>query len=146
MRIVLDTNILARATPGKSGPAAAVRTAIRPPHLLIASPYLLAELAQALRYERLRRLHGLTDPEIDQFVAALQQDAVMIDVAYPQGQVIVPSDPNDDPIVNTAVLGQADFLCSNDKHLFQPQVQAYCAAHRVQVVTDVELLVALRTP
>jgi len=146
MRIVLDTNILARATPGKSGPAAALRAAICPPHLLIASPYLLTELAEALRYERLRRLHGLIDEEIDRFVAALQQDSVMVDVALDAGQSIVPGDPKDDPIVRTAVAGKAQYLCSLDKHLFHSDVQAYCYRQGIRVVTDIELLAVVRTP
>jgi putative PIN family toxin of toxin-antitoxin system len=145
MRVVLDTNILARATPGKSGPAAALRETIRPPHLLIASSHLLTELSEVLRYERLRRLHGLDDEEIDRFIAALQADALMVEVDRPTGIAIVTSDPDDDPIVATAVIGRAEYLCSLDRHFFAPEVQAYCAQHGVRVVTDVEFLAQLRS-
>jgi putative PIN family toxin of toxin-antitoxin system len=143
MRIVLDTNVLARATPGKAGPAAAVRLAIRPPHLLVLSPYLLTELGQVLRYDRLRRMHGLADERIDLYLASLQLDALVVDVAATQG-TIVPNDPKDDPIVMTAVGGQADVLCTLDKHLHQPEVVKFCAGHRVRVLSDLELLTELR--
>lgn len=143
MRVVLDANIIARATPGKSGPAAAVRKAIRNPHLLILSPFLLAELARVLRYDRVRKLHGLSDPEIDAFLSVLQTDALMVNVPVPATHAIVPSDPDDDPIVATAVDGKADFLCTLDKHLRRPEVKTYCAAHGVEIVTDVELLTIL---
>ena len=143
MRIVLDSNIIARATPGKSGPAAAVRQAIRDPHLLILSPFLLAELARVLRYDRVRKLHGLSDSEIDTFLSALQADALIVNVTPLATQAIVPSDPDDDPIVATAVDGRADFLCTLDKHLHRPEVKTYCAAHGVEIVTDVELLTLL---
>jgi len=68
MRIVLDTNILARALTGPSGPAAEVVRAIVEPHLLVVSPFLLWELTRVLGYERLRRLHGRDDAGIGQYV------------------------------------------------------------------------------
>jgi putative PIN family toxin of toxin-antitoxin system len=145
MRVVLDTNILARATPGKSGLAAALRATIRPPHLLVASSHLLTELPEVLRYERLRRLHGLDDEVIDRFIDALQADALMVEVDLSTDTAIVTSDPDDDPIVATAVIGRAEYLCSLDRHLFAPKVQAYYAQHGVRVVTDVELLTLLRS-
>lgn len=143
MRIVLDTNVLARATPGKAGPAAAVRLAIRPPHLLVLSPYLLTELGQVLRYDRVRRMHGMADERIDQYLASLQLDALVVDMAAAHG-TIVPNDPKDDPIVMTAVSGRADVLCTLDKHLRHPDVVRFCANHGVRVLDDVELLAELR--
>src|SRR5437588_2444045 len=137
MRVVLDTNILARATPGKSGPATALRSLILPPHILIASPYLLSELAEALRYDHLRKLHGLTDSQIDQYTTDLQENAVIVSVLLKPAQTIVPDDPKDDPIVQTAVAGQAEYLCTLDKHLFHRDVQAYCSGHGIRVVTDI---------
>ena len=145
MRIVLDTNILARATPGKSGPAAAGREAIRPPHLLVLSSHLLTELAEVLRYERMRRLHGLSEREIDHFVDALRANALNVEVELPGDSAIVPNDPDDDPIVATAVVGRAEYLCSLDRHLFRPEVHAHCTPHGIRVVTDVELLALLRS-
>lgn len=144
MRIVLDTNILARATPGKSGPAA-VRQAIRPPHCLVISPFILTELGRVLRYERVRPLHGLEDEEIDQFTAAVQRNALIVDVTLSAKSPIVPDDPEDDPVVLTAVAGRAAYLCSLDKHLFRPEVQSFCAQWGIRVVTDIELLEIPRT-
>ena len=50
------------------------------------------------------------------------------------------SDPDDDPVVYTAVDGQADVLCTLDRDLFQPSVVAFCGEKHIAVVTDVELL------
>jgi len=58
MRVVLDTNILARAYTGPSGPAAEVLRVITAPDLLVVSPFILSELTRALGYDRLRRMHG----------------------------------------------------------------------------------------
>ena len=79
MRIVLDTNILARAFTGPKGPAAEVLRAIAPPHLLIVSPFLLAELTRALGYERMRRIHGRDDVGIAQYVLQIQEQALVVD-------------------------------------------------------------------
>ena len=144
MMIVLDTNVLARATPGKAGPAAAVRRAIRPPHLLVVSPYLLTELARALRYERLREFHGMNEDEIDGFLAAIQASSLMVDTA-PSGKTIVANDPTDDPIVMTAVMGRADVLCTLDRDLHEASVVRFCASHGIRVLRDTELLAELRT-
>jgi predicted nucleic acid-binding protein len=58
MRIVVDTNVLARAVRGGIGPAAELLGIVMaPPHVFILSPFILAELARALRYPRMRLLH-----------------------------------------------------------------------------------------
>jgi predicted nucleic acid-binding protein len=69
MRVVLDTNVLARAVRGGTGPAAEVLSIVMvPPHTFILSPFLLSELSRALRYERMRKLHKLDDTQLDVYV------------------------------------------------------------------------------
>jgi len=71
MRIVLDTNILARATPGRYSPANQLLNLILgSTHTLIVSEYLLAELRRVLLYERVRAIHGLEDEAIAEYVEA----------------------------------------------------------------------------
>jgi putative PIN family toxin of toxin-antitoxin system len=139
MRIVLDSNILVRATPGKDGSAAVLRAAIRQPNVLLLSPFLLLELSRVLRYERVRLLHGLNDDQINTYLVSLQLNAVVVDIPA-EVMEIVPNDPNDDPIVATAIKGRADVLCTFDRHLHHVDVKRYCAGHGVSVLTDVELL------
>ena len=57
---------------------------------------------------------------------------------------VVPHDPQDNPVVATAVAGQAEVLCTRDHHLLHPDVVAYCAQHKIQVLGDLELLRQLR--
>jgi hypothetical protein len=57
MRVVLDTNVLARATPGRSSPAKQLLDfLLAKPHVVIASEYLLDELAWG---ENQMRLAGI---------------------------------------------------------------------------------------
>jgi hypothetical protein len=50
-----------------------------------------------------------------------------------------------DPIVYTAVAGQADVICTIDRHFYHPNVLSFCGRQRILLMTDVELLHALRS-
>src|SRR5688572_25963842 len=145
MRIVIDTNVLARATPGRNGPAENVLLLALPtPHVLLTSDFLLNELTRVLRYDRMRRLHGLPDHRIDAFVDFVRTGSVVVSVPASGSGAIVPSDPDDDPIVATAILGQANMLCTRDRHLRQSSVVTYCQQFGIRILTDLELLPILR--
>ncbi len=144
MRIVLDTNVLARAASGPPGMASAlVMVATRPEHVLLLSPFLISELSRVLRYERLRAVHGLDDVAIDQYVS----DLVLVgEVVLPPetAESVVVDDPDDDAVIATAFAGNAEVLCTKDRHLLKPEIVAYCAAKGVAVVDDAQLLARLR--
>ena len=145
MRIVLDTNVLVRAVPTRDSPATQVlNLATQSPHILIVSEFILAELARAMRYERVRRIHGFDDPTIDKFVGLIRDQAVVVGLPAAAPDAVVLNDPDDDPIVATAILGQAEVLCTLDRHLRTPSVAAYCAQFRIRIVSDTELLTDLR--
>jgi len=59
MRVLLDTNILARAAAGPPGPAHELFLRLtHHEHVLLISQPLTAELARIMRYERVRKMHG----------------------------------------------------------------------------------------
>lgn len=145
MRVVLDTNVLARPSFSANGPAAELLDFLRgEEHLLIASDFILRELDRVLRYPRMQRLHGFDDEEIKRYVASVEQAATIVDLAQHEVRAVTTADPNDDPIVATAVIGKADVLCSNDHHLHSPEVVDYCRSHQVRVLNDIALLHELR--
>lgn len=144
MRTLLDTNILARAAIGPPGLANEVLlAATRPQHFLILSPFLLSELSRVLRYDRLRKVHGLSETEIDEYIADLQ---LVAEIVVPGGPLatVVASDPDDDPVVATAIAGSVGILCTRDRHLHSPAVRTYCQSHGVAVLDDRETLRRLR--
>jgi hypothetical protein len=69
MRLVLDTNVLARVVISPVGLAAELFDRVRIEHVLVSSSEMLAELSRVLRYKHLQKLHGLDELEIDEFVA-----------------------------------------------------------------------------
>lgn len=145
MRIVLDTNVLARAASGPPGPAAELlKLCLESPRELCVSLFLISELSRVLRYDRVRRIHGLSDEGIDEFLQDLQVASVMV-ATPPEAAMVVASDPDDDPIVATAVAASAQFLCTLDRHLRTPAVVNYCAVHGIEVITDSDLLQRLRS-
>jgi predicted nucleic acid-binding protein len=67
----------------------------------------------------------MSDEEIDSYVHDLQQASVL--VAIPAISVVA-DDPDDDPIVATAVVAQVSVLCTRDRDLHRQNVIEYCAA------------------
>ena len=58
-----------------------------------------------------------------------------------QGQIGgVSADPDDDLGILTAIRGEAELICTLDRHLWHPEVRAYCSQRGIRVVGDVELL------
>ena len=143
-KIVLDTNIIVRAVASPSGLASELlRRAISDGNLLCTSNFMLAELDRVLRYPRVRRIHGLSDTEIEDFVRSIQQVALVAEVDAAKSLRIT-RDKDDDPVIETALRTQADYLCSIDKDIGAKEVVDHCKAVGVEVVTDTALIEILR--
>ncbi len=145
MRIVLDSNVLARAARPVLGPAREVLICCtEEPHVLLLSAFMISELRRVLGYERVRKMHGLDDAGIEQYVLKIESAASIVALPVTSQETIVVNDPQDDPIVHTAVAGAANVLCTRDRHLHQSTVMEYCRIHGIEVLDDVELLARLR--
>jgi predicted nucleic acid-binding protein len=147
MRIVLDTNILVRANAKARGPARELLQLIvgLPDHVLLLSPFLQQELERVFSYERVRVSSKLTDGEIAEYLSYLRAGDVSEIVFSGPAPRVVPADPDDDPVVHTAVVGRADALCTLNRHFFNPLVRDYCRDRGVLIANDVELLGLLRS-
>lgn len=145
MRIVLDTNVLVRATKSATGPARELLNLLdSDKHFLILSPFILMELLRVLSYPRVLAMHRLSIEDCHEFVRSLDSAAEVVDVNMAPAQTIA-SDPDDDPVIQTAIQGRADVLCTRDRHLLHQDVQEFCKQHSVRVMTDVDLLQELRS-
>ena len=94
MRIVLDTNILIRANPKARGPARELlQRIVSGNDVLVASPFLLQELAGVLAYPRVEARWKLSKEEIEEYVQIL---AAVCEVVVPESGVPVAlKDAND---------------------------------------------------
>lgn len=144
MRAVLDTNVLARAVPGKTGPAREVMELLAvAPHVLVTAPVLLDELTRVLGYPRLRAIHGLDDAGIATYVQDIEATSLVI---APTGLSVtaVQADPDDNAVIAAAIAGQAEAICTRDKHFREQHVLDFCSQHGIRIIDDIELLNELR--
>ncbi len=66
-----------------------------------------------MRYPRLLARHGLSEEEIEEHIGFLRRISELVDVVI--GEPVVLSDPDDDPVIYTALEGGADVLCTLDR-------------------------------
>lgn len=138
MRIALDTNVLVRAAADEQGLAGRLLQEIASgPHVLVSSPYVLGEIARVLSYARLQARWQLGEKTVREFVTRVSDIAEIVLTTTPDR--IVAADPDDDPIVQTAVLGGVDVLCTRDAHLLDRAVVEYCGGQGIQVMNDIDL-------
>jgi putative PIN family toxin of toxin-antitoxin system len=147
MRIVLDTNILVRSHAKARGPARELLQLIigSPKHILLLSPFLLQELERVFSYERVRASTKLTNDEIAEYLGYLMAKEVS-EIVFPgPAPRVVPFDPDDDPVVHTAVVGRADVLCTLNRDFYHPAVRDYCRERGVLIASDVDVLGVVRS-
>ncbi len=152
--MVLDTNVLTRATPASIGGPAweLLQYAAVSPHVLISSQPLILELADVLQRPRIRERHDLSDEEVAHFITSITQVAAMTSITQVAAMIslpamppaIVPDDPKGNAVLYTAVLGRADTICTRDRHFLNDAVRSYCSARGIKIMDDVELLKLLR--
>ncbi|HEX5432672.1 MAG TPA: putative toxin-antitoxin system toxin component, PIN family [Candidatus Angelobacter sp.] len=140
---MLDVNVLVRAHERSAGSARGLLiTLIQQKHTLLISSDMLLELATVLRYPRLQALYNLSHEQIYNYILLLRDLCESVVIAQ---ELHVPvRDPKDIAILQTAVIGEADVLCTLDSDFFAPETQAFCATVGLEVLTDTQLLERLR--
>ena len=129
MRLVLDTNILVSALISAAGPPGQLLAAVRDRRVtLVTSAEQLAELRDVLGRERLRRYIRKSDAD-----ALLATIDTIAKVVGDLPEIALSPDPKDNPILATAVAGEAEFLVSGDKI----DLLALGSVHGIEIVTAV---------
>lgn len=117
LKVVLDTNVFVSSLLVKAGLPAQVLDAWRERrYLLIVSPAIIAEIRATLAYLRIRRKYAITDGDVEQLVALLERDALLVP-GNAQVASVIPKDPADEMVLACALDGQADVTISGDRHL-----------------------------
>jgi putative PIN family toxin of toxin-antitoxin system len=113
----------------------------RPGDLLL-SRETYEELQRILLYPRLLKRSGLTDSAMAAFLRDLYNASrVVVPAVIPQGLL---RDPTDEPILGTALAGNAEVLCTRDlDFLSDNRVRGFASDHGIRIVTDLELLAIL---
>lgn len=99
---------------------------------------MLVELAQVLRYPRLQELYGLTEEQIYSFIQLLRE---VCETVIPNRSLRVPiRDVKDIAVVQTAILGEADVICTLDSDFYESVTEAFCSSLGITILSDAELL------
>ena len=132
MRIVLDTAILVRAHDGTKGLARdLLLRIIESDHVLLISDEMLYELAKVLRYPRMLAIHGLSEGRIFDYVGFLREAAEKV---RPNPLLVTPiRDVN----MQTAIIGEADVICTRDQDFFEPPAEPFLRRAGVEVLDGV---------
>jgi putative PIN family toxin of toxin-antitoxin system len=142
LKSVLDNNILARAYPRSTGPARRLflRIAANRGDLIL-SRETCEELGRVLLYPRLLRRSGFTQLEMAAYLSEIASVAtIVVPAEVPKGLL---RDPEDAPVLGTALAGDAEVLCTNDLDFFDEKVLAFAAEHGIRIMGDLEFLALL---
>lgn len=143
MRIVLDSNILVRAFVSSRGLAHDLLLVILSSgHTLILSNEILTEVARVLRYPRLMAVHGESEETVYDFTGWLREAAEIIMLAPLTHAPI--RDRNDIFVLQTALSGEADVLCTGDRDFFEPPASIFLASCGIEVLTDAQMIRRLK--
>ena len=143
MRVVLDTSILVRAGTSSHGLAHELLLAIvSGKHPLVLSNEMLHELARVLRYPRVVAIHQQPEVRTYEFVGFLREVAEIVSL-NPLFAVPI-RDVNDIIVLQTAVAGEADVICTRDKDFFEPPASGFLGKLGIAVMDDASLMKRLR--
>jgi len=104
---------------------------------------MLHELAKVLRYPRLQAFYNLTENLVFDYVNFLRRASEIVDL---NPLVAAPiRDVNDIIVMQTAIIGEADVLCSKDADFFDETAREYLNKLGIAVLDDISLMHRLRS-
>jgi len=144
VRILLDTTILVRAHQNAEGLARALLLELLAArHVLVLSASLLEEAERVLYYPRLVKASKLQPEQVTEYLEFLSASSHLVEI---DRTLPVPiSDPKDSHVLQTAVAGRVDVLCTLDADFYEQPVLVFCEAKGIRVLHDFELLRLIRS-
>lgn len=114
LHAVLDTNVFVAASLSRSANSPnkeLIARWVSGEFVVITSEILLLETIETLASR------GVNEEEIIELATALRKYATMIDPSNTQVPSVIVADPDDDHVISCAVLGKADCIVTNDRHI-----------------------------
>jgi len=139
MRAVIDTNVWVSAVLNPHGAPAQVMAAFRQARLVVVlSQPLMDELQQVLMRPRLMRRLAYNTHMVQELVDLLRTRAVWVEI---HGDVSGCRDPHDNMVLETAVLGAAEYLVTRDDDLKRdPELIQKMSEIGIQVISVQQFL------
>ena len=104
---------------------------------------MLDELARVLRYPRLLAFYGLSEARVYHFIGFLREVAEIVTLS----PLLTPPirDVNDIVVLQTAILGEANILCTRDADFYTPPAAGFLDKAGIAVMDNISLLNRLRS-
>jgi len=112
-KVVLDTNIFISALGWKGKPRQIFQKCINDELELVTSPQQISELVRVMGYPKF----NFTQEEKDTFVSIILEIARLVYIT--EKVKVIKEDPDDDIILETASVGNVDYIVSGDPHLLR---------------------------
>lgn len=110
-KVVLDTNILISALGWKGKPKQILQECLSGNLELITSKEQLEELERIMNYPKFK----FTDKQKETFNSIILEVATLVEIK--RNLKVIEQDPDDDIILETALVSNADYIISGDPHL-----------------------------
>ena len=145
MNAVIDTNVWVSGLLSLSGtPSRILDAYLKRRFTLITSEPMLSELTEVLRRPRISRKYGIKETDITELQRLMRGNAIIVPVL---NSVHVCRDPDDDVVLETAVVGKAQVIVSGDSDLIESSdVIEYVDSHQIQLTTAATFLQMLENP
>lgn len=132
-RVVLDTNIFIRSILSPRGLGAKIIDLWKlKKYVLLLSYELLEELADALINPKLMLKYNYSFKDVESLIILCKKQAIII---KPAVIIQICRDPDDDKIINCAIVGRSHFLVSGDADLYDDHnVNRILFEYGVQVI------------
>ena len=128
-KVLLDTNILISALGWSGKPKVIFEKCLHDELELITSPNQIEELRRVMNYSKF----NFTKEQKATFIFIIIEIATMVEIT---GKVkVIVDDPDDNAILETAIVGNVQYLISGDPHLLKLKEFA-----KVKIVTASEFL------
>lgn len=143
-RVLVDTNVWVSAFINPAGaPARVIDAFLEERFVPVTSRALADEIHEVLHRPRIRRRWGLADAELGRVLALLQDRAIE---AIPPGELRLCRDPDDDILLETAIIGNARYFVSRDDDIKRDEeLIARLWEHGVEVLSVAQFLSLVAT-
>lgn len=144
LRVLVDTNIWISSFINPSGsPARALSLLADERYVLVTSEPLMTEIENVLARPRIRRSIQLPDDDIASILRRSQKSAIVVN---PSGKLRLCRDPKDDILLETAILGNADYIVSRDDDMKRDlDLIAHLREHGIEVLSVARFLSLLNS-
>jgi putative PIN family toxin of toxin-antitoxin system len=134
IRIVIDTNVWVSSLLNPFGFPARLRKSFEEGVFnLVISELMLEELAEVLNRPRIKTKYGISEDDIKELLILIEERSEHVLLS---GDINICRDKDDNVVIETAIMGQADFLITRDDDIkFDKAVSSFLKKYGISVIS-----------